>query len=157
MNRQSCDREQRILAAQRSGAWEDDLRDHARDCPLCADVLVVAEFLQQEAIAAKDAPHLPSAGLVWWKSQLRAREMAVRRATRPLTVAMILATLACGAALLWFLAGAAQTPAGNATRMSVGHFSQVLLSGDVLVFGLALTGSAIFCVLLGSLYLLWAE
>lgn len=157
MSRHSCDRERRVLAALRSGVWEDDLRDHARDCPLCADVLVVAEFLQEESIAARQEPLLPGAGLLWWKSQLRAREIAVRRATRPITVAAILSTLACGVALFWFLTESAQAPAGIATRMSVGHFSQILWNGDVLAFALALTGSSIFCVLLGSLCLLLAE
>jgi hypothetical protein len=157
MNRYACDQEQRILAALRSGAWEDGLRAHARECPLCADLLVVAEFLRQEAVAAKNEPLLPGAGILWWKSQLRAREIAVRQATRPITVAAILATLACGAALLWFLTGSAPAHAGIAARMSAGHFSQVLWSGDILAFALAITGSSVFCALLGSLYLLWAE
>jgi hypothetical protein len=157
MNRYACDQEQRILAALRSGAWEDDLREHAKDCPFCADVLIVSEFLRQEAVAATAEPPPIGAGLLWWKSQLWAREIAVRKATRPITVAINLATLLFGAALLWFLNASAQTRDGIATRMSEGHLSQILWSGDLLAFALALGGSSILCVLLGSLYLLWAE
>lgn len=93
-----CPREQEILAAQREGAWTDELRAHLAGCDGCADSLLVAGFLQ-EAAATAEAP-VQEPGLVWWKMQLRARRDDTARALRPVMLAERAAMAALGVGLL---------------------------------------------------------
>jgi len=85
----NCDREQEVLDALRSGrwasAWGDELRQHAENCAVCAEVAFAAQEFQREAELARTefqqpGTRLPSAGLVWWKAQLAARRAAEQRA-----------------------------------------------------------------------------
>ena len=89
----NCDREQEVVDALRSGrwasAWGDDIRRHAENCPVCAEVAFAAQMFQQEADLARTeleqpGTRLPSAGLVWWKAQLAARRSAEQRAAAPI-------------------------------------------------------------------------
>ncbi len=106
MNPAPCPCEERVAAAVRSGVWSDSLRAHAADCPCCGETMLVAGMLL--ATAREDAPQEvpPSAGLVWWKAQLRLRREARERIERPMRIfdhiaaAAGLATTAWGAA--WF-------------------------------------------------------
>ena len=80
----SCERETELVEALTSGRWPDacgeDLRRHAATCPVCADVVLVARALEQESAEARIEMALPTAGLVWWKAQMRARREAAERA-----------------------------------------------------------------------------
>ena len=87
-----CDREQEVVDALRSGrwrgAWGEEIRQHAANCAVCAEVALAAELFQCEADRARNelgppGAGLPSAGLVWWKAQLAARREAERRAAAP--------------------------------------------------------------------------
>ncbi len=98
-----CEKEQDVLQGVRSGGWpgrgqgapEDLLQRHAANCPVCADVALVAQFLQQEDEAAKAEASLPGAGLIWWKAQLLARRAAAERAIEPIAMVEKVAC-ACG-------------------------------------------------------------
>jgi len=88
-----CDREQEVVDALRSGrwmsAWGDELREHAENCEVCAEVAFAAQEFQREAELARTefqqtGTRLPSAGLVWWKAQLAARRAAEERAAAPM-------------------------------------------------------------------------
>lgn len=81
----SCEREREVAAAVRTGEWPEELRAHWAGCEECAEAALVAEFLR-EAAATADR-QVPEAGLVWFKSQLRARREAAARAARPLEMA----------------------------------------------------------------------
>ncbi|MBL0157537.1 MAG: hypothetical protein IPP47_10625 [Bryobacterales bacterium] len=98
-----CDREQELLAALRSGNWTPELRAHLAACESCADAAITAEFLHQAAATAD--PHVPPAGLVWWKAQLRARRESAQAAARPVLIAeraaAIVALLGAVGALAW--------------------------------------------------------
>jgi hypothetical protein len=153
MNESFCDREQQVLEAVRSGAWDPELRDHASHCRICADVLLVADFLRNEAeVAGAEAP-LPSAGVIWWKAQLASRNSAVARATSPIKFMRNLACLAGSGAVVWFLAGSSEA------RPWLSELAKFQLHGT------SFAGEAAFLaglgtmavVLLGSLYVAWAE
>ena len=45
----------------------------------------VAVALQDDYASASQSVRIPSAGLVWWRTELRARREAVRKAERPIT------------------------------------------------------------------------
>jgi hypothetical protein len=47
---------------------------------------MVSAMYRDEYASAMDQVRVPSAGLVWWKSELRARREAVRVASRPITL-----------------------------------------------------------------------
>ena len=109
-----CDREQELLAALRSGNWTPELRAHFAACESCAETAITADFLHQAAATAD--PHVPPAGLVWWKAQLRARRDIAHAAARPLVIAeraaAIVAMLGAIGAMAWLSAGS--TPAAIA-------------------------------------------
>ena len=72
-----CRHEADLVGAVTSGRWptavDQALREHVASCPVCADVLQVAEVMtaiEQETLADT---RLPSPGQVWWRAQLRAR------------------------------------------------------------------------------------
>ena len=90
MSRIECQREAEILDAVASGRWPDragdELSTHATTCSICSELAMVATIYRGDYSAALEDSHVPSAGLVWWKSELRARREAVRVASRPITV-----------------------------------------------------------------------
>jgi hypothetical protein len=82
-----CDREQDVLDALAAGRWPDrcdeELRRHVSGCAICRDLADVAPVLMDEQEVARRSARVPSAGVVWWRAQLRAREDAARTAGRP--------------------------------------------------------------------------
>ena len=101
MKLSQCDREQEVLDALRSGrwasAWGEEIRQHVANCPVCAEVALVAREFQLEADLARaelrqPGAGLPSAGLVWWKAQLATRRAAEQRAAEPI---VLVERLAC--------------------------------------------------------------
>lgn len=79
MNVPSCAREEAVLRAVRLDRWDDDLREHARDCAVCADVALAASFMKMEA-GSHAAHPLPAADTIFWKARLLARREAAKRA-----------------------------------------------------------------------------
>jgi hypothetical protein len=107
MSRIECRYETEILDAVASGRWPDrldaELRDHVSSCGICSEVAMVSALYRDEYASAMDQVRVPSAGLVWWKAELRARREAVRVASRPITLVTGIAgagTIAVLAALL---------------------------------------------------------
>src|SRR5579862_9010241 len=90
-----CIREHEVVEVVTSGRWPEacdpELRAHALSCPVCKDVAFVATALHEEREAAVASAGVPSAGLVWWRAELRARREAVRAAERPMTLVQSLA------------------------------------------------------------------
>lgn len=109
MNTTSCDREIEVLRAVQAGRWPEAvdpaLRAHAARCPVCAEVVLVACALLGDVGTGAETHPLPSASLVWWKAQLRARREAVERASEPIVifeqVAYALGCLSLLGVLLW--------------------------------------------------------
>jgi hypothetical protein len=86
-----CCREADVIDALTSQRWPDrvdaELRAHVAACSICADVLQVAAALAEDRDAALvDAAQLPSADLVWFRAQARARADATREAARPIAI-----------------------------------------------------------------------
>jgi len=95
-----------------TGRWPEgapaELRAHAESCQVCRELGLAAAAIGEESELA--APALPSAGTVWWKAQLRARQEAARQVARPITAVQLLAFSALvgvmgavfGATTVWF-------------------------------------------------------
>jgi len=91
MRIKECPREYEVLEIVSSKRWShrccDELRAHVAACSICTDALEVALALHEDREAAQVAGEIPSAGLVWWRAELRARQEAARTASRPITLA----------------------------------------------------------------------
>ncbi len=94
MNSLDCEREPLVMEAARSGRWDEELRNHAANCSVCADAVLVAHFLEELADQDQRESMVLEAGRVWWKAQLRARREAVERTNEPITIVERVA-LAC--------------------------------------------------------------
>ena len=83
-----CVREAEVVEAVISGRWpaacDPELRSHATDCHICKDIVLVSSALQGERDSAVSSAALPSAGLVWWRAELRLRREAAWAAERPM-------------------------------------------------------------------------
>ena len=103
MSRIECAREQEVLDAITSGRWPDklggELSVHIADCAVCADLGLVAETFNADYQSALKHVHIPSAGLVWWRAEIRARQDAVRAVNRPIHWALYIAA-GCGLAAM---------------------------------------------------------
>ncbi len=106
-----CLREQDVLDAIASGRWPDrdaDLRAHVAVCDLCRDLAdVVAALTCEQQVSVDELAALPSADLVWWRAQIRARTEAARAASRPIAVVQALG-VACLVGVVVGLAGHAE-------------------------------------------------
>jgi hypothetical protein len=90
MSAAECNREIEIIEAVTSGRWPEacpgELQEHAQVCSVCAEALRIAVAFREERAAAVLAARVPSAGLVWWRAEMRARRDAVNAATRPMRI-----------------------------------------------------------------------
>ena len=109
MNLIECPRETDVLDALASKRWphrvDRDLADHVASCEICADVLTVAAAIREDHDAIWQEASVPSSGQVWWRAEMRARQQAIREASRPLTFAYVVAAsvaLVLMAAVGWF-------------------------------------------------------
>src|SRR4030095_14223047 len=106
MSAMECDREIEIVEAVTCGRWpagvDEELQLHAATCAVCTDVVQVSLALTQDRSNALVSARVPSAGLVWWRAEMRARRDAVERATRPMRIVKW-AAVACALSALAFL------------------------------------------------------
>ena len=104
----SCPHEVEAIDAVTGGSWPTacsaDLRSHVASCAVCREAVEVATVIRDECEAAHAEVRVPSAGLVWWRAQLRARQEVAETAGRPITYAQTAAATAA-AALLFVLGG----------------------------------------------------
>lgn len=89
MIRRTCAFEDAVLAAalDTARATPEDVAAHLGTCDACRDLHTIASALHDELAVAVAEAHVPSAGQVWWRSELRARQEATALAARPITVA----------------------------------------------------------------------
>lgn len=164
-----CEQEAAVLEAVESGRWpqacDPELRSHVSRCSICADVLFVAQTLQQENHWAQAEVALPAAGLVWWKAQMRARREAAERAAEPIAIiekaAGIFGIISLVALAIWrwdlvadWLAWLADLPHSAAFRPDGLWNSGIFTATQN--FGFLIILSAATCLLLASVVLYFA-
>ncbi len=79
------------------------------DCPRCGPLVLLAEQVRQEFERTQGEARVPTPEIVWWRAQMRAREDAARKATRPILFTQALA-IAALLGLLISLAGRLTLP-----------------------------------------------
>jgi hypothetical protein len=104
-----CPRESDVLDAIDSRRWPHrvsrELADHVAACEICSDVLAVATAMREDQKATWQEAGIPSSGQVWWRAEMRARQQAMRDASRPITIAYgvaAVAALVLALAVSWF-------------------------------------------------------
>jgi hypothetical protein len=93
----SCRHEPAVLAAARASehtAVAADIEAHLAACDDCRLSFALAVSLQEERALAMATTRVPSAGQVWWRAELRARQDAAAAVARPITLATGLAAAA---------------------------------------------------------------
>jgi len=112
MKRVECQFESDVFTAAVQFRWPDrvdpSLREHVRNCDICADVAAIAGAIDAAAGDTRASAVLPDSGRVWWLAQLRARREAARTAGHPITAAQLIA-FGCSVALLGACFGATST------------------------------------------------
>jgi hypothetical protein len=71
------------------------LRAHVSSCRACGDLVLVTETFQRARADAANAASVISPGALWWRAQLRRRNAAVQRVSKPLLGAQIFALFTC--------------------------------------------------------------
>ena len=99
----TCPQKTEVEQAVRSGQWPlgcaAELREHVSSCEQCAhEARLLSAFATTRESAMRTAP-AQSAGLLWWRAQLRRRHEAMERLERP-GLAIPTATIAASTILL---------------------------------------------------------
>lgn len=107
MSRAECPREREVLDALSSNRWPDrlgdDLSNHVTACAFCKDLALVAQALSADFSTAIEQAKVPSAGLVWWRAEIRARQEAIQTASRPIALAHYIGVACAGLVALALL------------------------------------------------------
>ena len=97
MNLLRCSREAELKAEMESGHWPEastpELRAHVEACSACRDAVMLRQSFREARTATLAAAQLPPPGLLWWRAQLRRRNVALARVQRPIVGAQIFALL----------------------------------------------------------------
>jgi len=91
----TCARERELSDLLHKGHWPqacpEELRAHVASCRNCSDLVLVAGTLQVARQRTADLPRLEPAGAIWWRAQLRRRNAAIEKVSRPILGAQIFA------------------------------------------------------------------
>jgi len=121
-----CPVEAEVIAAARAGRWpgpaDAELRTHVESCASCREIAEISALLAAEWDTAQAEAQPPSADLVWWRAQRRARLEAARAAEAPVRTARLVAAI-CTVLLVgglgWWLLG----PLGQLVSGLLAHAS----------------------------------
>lgn len=90
-----CPHEKEIAALVQRGQWPDaspaELRAHVESCRTCGDFVMLAQAFRSARTEAMAAANPGSAGVVWWRAQLRRRKAAMEKIGKPVLGAQIFA------------------------------------------------------------------
>ena len=134
MERETCPMEVRIMDAVHRGPLSAELERHAASCPGCSAALAIAQFLADPDEQLTD---VPAWGLVYWRSEIRARREQAERALRPMQQMQFAAIVTM--VVIATVGGAVSAMAW--VPLAAGGFG-VLLVGAVLVIQRMLLGDS---------------
>jgi hypothetical protein len=115
------------------------------DCPECGPLVALAQQIRREFEHSTQTARVPTPEIIWWRSQMRARQEAARKAARPILLTQAVA-MAAVIGLLVSVAGRLTLPA-----LSFGELS--LSVGTPLMYILAV---ASFCLLVAPIAVYFA-
>jgi hypothetical protein len=90
-----CPHEKYLAALVERGQWPDaapaELRAHAESCRACSDAALLMQAFRSARSESISAAQPGSAGVLWWRAQLRRRKAAMQRIEKPILGAQIFA------------------------------------------------------------------
>jgi anti-sigma factor RsiW len=108
MNPLTCSRLDDVRNALTQGHWPQacaaELRAHVDVCARCAQEVLLTTHFQQARVATIAAAQPTAPSLVWWRAQVRRRNSALERASRPIAAAQIFALAIAVATLVGIVA-----------------------------------------------------
>jgi len=145
--RTECTRELEVLEAVTTGCWPEDdgLRSHAAACRTCSDLVTLLQTLASERDRLIDQAHVPSAGLVWWRAQIRARQEAARKVAQPIAYAQGIA-VAVGLVIAFAVAGLASPWVRERAAWLMDYARAVQMSAEITGLTTALQGSILWII-----------
>ena len=91
----TCSYEAELTQAMKDGHWPEgcgpELRAHVDGCSGCSDLVLVTQTFQHARSESEHAILGGSPSLLWWRAQLRRRNAAGQRVSRPITIAQTFA------------------------------------------------------------------
>jgi hypothetical protein len=91
----SCVREHEVTELLRQGYWPEacpaELRAHVETCRMCGDLVLVSSALGKERKETMPMARLEAPGALWWRAQLRKRNVAIEKMARPIMGAEVFA------------------------------------------------------------------
>lgn len=103
-----CSNEAELAKALKAGHWPEgctpELRTHVAACRNCSEQVLVTQAFQRARNESGAAIPPDLAGLLWWRAQLRRRNLANQRTSRPINVAQSFALLVNLALAIVFVA-----------------------------------------------------
>ncbi|HEY6339451.1 MAG TPA: hypothetical protein VIW68_13235 [Candidatus Sulfotelmatobacter sp.] len=158
MNRDYCEKEEWVVAAVRDGIPDAEILLHARNCPVCSEVLLITELLREESnLAGHELGTLPGAGLIWRKAQAATRQKAIAEATLPIRLVRTCAYVAAILSAAWLVFQSFQLSPERASswpRLLVDKVWATASNEAALTAGMAGT---LICIAVSSWYILREE
>ena len=155
MTIRTCPYETELAQALKAGHWPDgctpELRAHVRLCRNCSELVLVTQAFQQARSESGAAAPADVAGLLWWRAQLRRRNAANQRTSRPISIAQGFALFVNATVAFAFAAWQYHHGLRWASWWSELELARVLHRLDI---GSRLDGSALLICGLGMLALL---
>jgi len=91
MKFRTCFHETELAQALKDGHWPQgcgpELRSHVESCASCSDFVLVTQTFQHARNESEQAAPTASPSLLWWRAQLRRRNAATEKVSRPVTLA----------------------------------------------------------------------
>ena len=91
----TCSHEKELTQALKDGHWPQgcgpELRAHVDACGNCSDLVLVTQTFQHARSEVRACRASGSPSLLWWRAQLRRRNAATERVSRPITIAQTFA------------------------------------------------------------------
>jgi len=110
------------------------------ECPQCGPLVQLAQQIREEFEHTTRTARVPTAEIVWWRAQMRAREDAARKAARPILFTQALAIAA--------LIGLLVSVAGRLTLPAFSFMLPSLSAGLPLLY---IVIAATFCLVIAPL------
>ena len=138
-----CPHESEVRKLVARGQWptsaqtDPELHAHVTGCRTCSDLVLIAEAFSKARAESVAAARPGSAGALWWRAQLRRRNAAVERITRPLFGAQIFAlavTLVAGVGLAVLEARSGVswlTRLEQLPQSAAAHWNELLTTGTI--------------------------
>lgn len=131
MNLGGCGREKEVSELLARGYWPDacnsELRAHVASCRACQDLILVKQAFRADRQVVASAAKLESPGVLWWRAQLRRRNAAIERISRPILGAQIFAVAVSLVAAIVYMASQARRGFGWLGQLPRALHLEVLL------------------------------